>query len=121
MAQPRDTRRTRANTIPDVPRTLRHLDTDKQWTERDTPNKLYCTAVEAGYRLRGLAHVLYGIGVGKDFMRKEMHFLGAAADDVALALERASAAQWEHWEAEDRKPAKRLPAPAKVAKVRAVA
>ena len=121
MATPRDTGAARAKTIPDVPRTMRHLDNDQQWAQRDIASKMHCTAVDAAYRLRGLAHVLYGIGVGKDFMRKEMHFLGATADDVALALERASAAQWEHWEAEDRKPAKRLPAPPKVAKVRAVA
>jgi hypothetical protein len=44
---------------PEVPRTLRHLDTDKQWAERDTASKLYCTAVDAAHRLRGLADVLY--------------------------------------------------------------
>jgi hypothetical protein len=48
---------------PEVPRTLRHLDTDKQWAERDTASKLYCTAVDAAHRLRGLADVLYCEGL----------------------------------------------------------
>jgi hypothetical protein len=107
--------------IPDVPRTLRHMDTDARWAERDTANKVHCTAVEAAHRLRGLADLLYGEAVHSEHHRPAFAFLGAAAKDIALALERATKAQRAEWEAEANRPAKRLPAPAKAAQRRAVA
>jgi hypothetical protein len=121
MHNARDTGRTRAEPTPTVPRTLRHLDTDKRWAERDTANKLSVTAREAAYRLRGLADVLYCIGVHSEHQRAEMAFLGASADDIALALERAHAANWAEQEEKDRKAAKRLPAPEKTAHRRVAA
>ena len=104
-----------------VPRTLRHLDTDAQWAERDTASKVHVTATEAAWRLRGLANVLFGIGIHTDHRREEMSFLGSALKDIALALERVTKAQWAEWEAENDKPAKRLPAPAKKTTGRAAA
>jgi hypothetical protein len=119
MHPARDNHHTRADTIPDVPRTLRHMDTDAQWAERDTANKVYCTAVEAVHRLRGLADLLYGEAVHSEHHRPAFAFLGAAAKDIALALDRATKAQWAEWEAEANRPANRLPAPAKPAQRRA--
>jgi hypothetical protein len=55
--------------MPNAPRTLCHLDTDKQWAGRDTHRTLHCTAVDAANRLRGLANVLCGIGLQRDFIR----------------------------------------------------
>lgn len=102
-----------AEKIPAVPRTLRHLDTDEQWAERDTASKLYCTATEAAHRLRGIANVLYSIGCGGGYDVNSALFMGSSLKDIALALERVTKAQWAEWEAESAKPVKRLPAPAK--------
>src|ERR1700744_1638725 len=96
-----------------VPRTIRHLDTDEQWAARDTASKLYCTATEAAHRLRGIANLLYGLGVGGSHGVDMALFMGGALKDIALALERVTKAQWEEWQAENDKPVKRLPAPAK--------
>jgi hypothetical protein len=92
---------------PDVPRTLLHLDTDEQWRERSVDSKLQCTATEAARRLRGLAATLYGIGANTGHRLHEMLFLGAAATDIALALERVTKANWAMREAADRKPARK--------------
>jgi hypothetical protein len=73
------------------------------------------------FRLRGLADVLYSIGVHNGHQREEMMFLGGSMKDIALALERATEAQWAEWQAEDRKPVKRLAAAAKSAARRAAA
>ena len=110
-----------AEKIPTVPRTLRHLDTDEQWAARDTGSKLYCTATEAAHRLRGIANILYGLGVGGSHGVDMSLFMGGALKDIALALERVTKAQWAEWEAEDTKPVNRLPAPAKKTARRAVA
>ena len=84
---------------PNVPRTLRHLDTDEQWDERSTENKLSCTASDAAFRLRGIADVLYSTGLNQSHIRFKMAFLGAAVTDIALALERAHKALWVEQEA----------------------
>ena len=94
-------------TIPDVPRTIRHGDTDEQWRARSIDSKMHSTAVEAAHRLRGLSDILYSVGLGAGHQLRQFLFLGAAAADIALALERASKAQWAAWEAEDRKPARK--------------
>ena len=102
--------------IPDVPRTIRHLDTDEQWAKRDTTSKLHATAAEAAWRLGGLSSVLFGLGIYDDSRRRELSFLGSAVKDIALALERVTEAQMAEWNAETDKPAKRLPAPARKAR-----
>jgi hypothetical protein len=96
--------------IPDVPRTLRHMDTDEQWSERSAENKLGCTATEAAHRLRGLASVLYGLGMTTSHRLHELSFLGAAVSDIALALDRAQRAHWATQEAEDEKAARKASA-----------
>jgi hypothetical protein len=101
-----------AEKIPAIPRTLRHMDTDEQWAERDTVSKLYCTATEAAQRLRGIANILYGLGVGGSHGVDMALFMGGALKDIGLALERVTKAQWAEWEAANSKPVKRLPAPA---------
>jgi hypothetical protein len=95
---------------PDVPRTLRHLETDEQWRERSVDSKLQCTADEAAQRLRGLADTLYGIGLNTGHRLHEMLFLGAAASDIALALERAMKAKRAVWETAVRKPPRKTDA-----------
>ena len=99
--------------IPAVPRTLRHLDTDEDWAKRDTVSKLHCTATEAAHRLRGIANVLYSIGCGGGYDVNSALFMGSSLKDIALALERVTKAQRAEWEAENDKPVKRLPAPAR--------
>ena len=113
-----DTGRTRPDTITDVPRTIRHLETDQHWAERDLDSKAFVTAGEAARRLRGLASILYGIGVSTDHRRDEMAFLGDATQDIALALERVNKAIWDGWEAKDAKLLAKSDAKAKPVKSR---
>jgi hypothetical protein len=118
MSDVRNTRATRPYTNADIPRALRHLDTDQQWAERDLNSKAFATATEAAHRLRGLANVLYGIGISTEHRREEMSFLGAAAKDIALALERVNKAIWNSWEERDAKHAAKSDAKTKKTKRR---
>lgn len=118
MPSARDTGATCPDTITDVPRTIRHLNSDQQWAERDLTSKAHVTATEAAHRLRGLAGVLYGIGLSTNHRGPEMAFLGDAAADIALALERVNRAMWSAWEAKDAKWLAESEAKAKPAKSR---
>jgi hypothetical protein len=91
-------------TISDVPRTLRHTDTDEQWRERSLEEKVHCTAVDAAYRLRGIAGVHYSIAFADtthEHKRPEYIFLAGCLRDIALALERVTKAQMAEWNAAD--------------------
>ena len=118
MSEVRNTRATYPYTNADIPRMIRHLETDQQWAERDLDSKAFITASEAAHRLRGLANILYGIGVSTDHRRPEMAFLGDAAQDIALALERVNKAIWNSWEAKDAKLAAKSDAKTKKTKRR---
>jgi hypothetical protein len=102
---------TTATTL-DVPRTLRHSDTDEQWRERSVANKIHVTAVDAAHRLRGCATTPV-------HSRPEFAFLASSVNDIALALERATDAQLAEWNAET--PQQALPKPRKPGRGRAVA
>jgi hypothetical protein len=105
------------HTTPDIPRTLRHLDTDEIWAERDTASKLHVTAVDASHRLRGMADVLFGLGLTSGVGLHQLSFLGAALKDISLSLERVTKAQMAEWNAADfQKPAKRGKKPGKSAR-----
>jgi hypothetical protein len=102
---------TKPNTMPAivprpplVPRTIRHLDTDEQWNSRSIENQVHCTASDAAYRLRGMAQLLYALSLTEGRPRGvELAFLGGSANDIALALERVTVAQWAAREARDAK------------------
>lgn len=107
---------------PDVPRTLRHSDTDEQWRARSVANKIHVTAVDAAHRLRGLAHVHYAIALCATtpvHSRPEFVFLASSVNDIALALERATDAQLAEWNAEISQ--KALPKPRKPGRGRTAA
>ena len=63
--------------------------------DRSLENQAGLVVREAGYRLRGMSTLLYGLAAAQQQQRghnaEQFSFLGACAADLALSLERAHA------------------------------
>lgn len=89
-------------TVVEIPRLSRFREDHQGWANRSLDSKTLCTTTDAAGRLLGIADILCRMGLSDRHKIREMMFLSDALLDIAAALEAASDARKEEWNARDR-------------------